>query len=200
MAEPNPYESPRLAPGRSRAPIIILAGVACLLFILFVLWARGLPPSWAFDYDQAAYRDITRKIADPQRLSGRRFDDVSRELELDDISWDDINFQAPGPCLMYHFRGFALIVRLEYARDGVIPDTLKKQGSADERLPNRELLRIDSHSRPYIEIDGISTREERMRQYNERLEAQIEEINREMKSNRQTRRNPRGGAAAENDE
>jgi hypothetical protein len=191
MAEPNPYESPQLAPGRSRATIIILAIGACLLFVLFVLWARGLPPSWVFDYDQAAYRNITKRLAsNPQHLRGRRFDDFSHEMGLDDIPWDDINFQAPGPCLMYHFRGFALIVRLEYAHDGVSQSTSqKKQGSAEERLPFRERLRIDSHSRPYLTIDGISTREERMRRHQAMIDKQIEEINKEMDSHRQ-RRNP----------
>jgi hypothetical protein len=189
MAEPNPYESPQLAPGRSRAPII-LAVVACLLFVLFVIWARGLPPSWVFDYDMPTHAGITKKIAaDPQHLCGRRFDDVSRELGLEDIPWDDINFQGPGPCLMYHFRGFALIVRLEYAREEVTQDTLQKRNSADERLPARELLRIDSHSRPCVRIDGISSREERMRQYNARLDAELERINKEMDSKRQRRRN-----------
>ncbi len=185
MAEPNPYESPQLAPTRSRAPIILLGIGACLLFVLFVLWARGLPRSWVFDYDHAAYADIAKKFtANPQRLAGRRFDDVSRELGLEDIPWDDINFQAPGPCLMYHFRGFALILRLEYSHERVPSETLNKRVSpdkiADERLPYRELLRIDSRSPPYIKIDGIATREERMRQHNALLEAQIEEINKQM--------------------
>ena len=190
MAEPNPYESPQLAPGRSRAPIIILAIGACLLFLLFCLWARGLPPSWVFEYDHAAHADVRKKItSDPQRFAGRRFDDVSRELGLDDIPWDDINFQSPGPRLMYHFRGFALILPLEYAQEVVTLEMLNKRVSADkitdDRLPYRERLRINSNSRPYIWIDGISSREERMRRHNEQLEAQIEEINREMDAWRQ---------------
>ena len=185
MAEPNPYEAPQSAPGRSRAPWVILAIGACLLLVLFVLMAGGFPKSWMFDYDTAAHADITRKIADYPKLRGKRFDDVSRELGLEDIPWDDINYQGLAPCLMYHFRGFALIVRLEYSWTERIPESSHKQFSADERLPFRERLRIHSRNRPSIWIDGISSREERMRQHNARVRAQEDETNREMDANEQ---------------
>jgi hypothetical protein len=60
--EQNPYESPNSAPERSRATTIILAIGVCLLFVLFVIWARGIPKSWVFSYDQAAYRGISKRL------------------------------------------------------------------------------------------------------------------------------------------
>jgi hypothetical protein len=183
VAEPNPYESPQLALGRSRAPLIILAIGAGLLFVLFVLWARGIALSWVFNYDAAAHANITKKIAaNPQRLRANTFDKVSRELGLEGVAWDEAATQIAGAsCRMYHFPGFAVVVYLEYAREKFTPDIFKDASSTEETLRARDdLLRIDSYHRPHITIDGISTREERMKRYNAMIDAQMKEINEEL--------------------
>jgi hypothetical protein len=184
----NPYESPQSAPGRSR-PAIILAIGACLLLVLFCVLAVGIPRSWVFDYDTETHAGITKKIAAPQRLAGRRFDEVSRELGLEGVLWDDVVVQTMGTCRMYHFRGFALIIHLEYAWEKITQDM--RRDLPEEKLRARDdLLHIHPHFHPSVTIDGISSREERMRQYQARLEAEFERINNEMDSHRQQRRNP----------
>ncbi len=167
----------------------MLLGIACLSIVSGValsLRAIGLPLSWTADYDKARYARITRAIAaDPQHLCGRRLYDVGRELGLEDVPWDDGNVQnLPGSYRVYHFRGFVLYVSLEYMREGLTQDMLLERGSTEEKLRGRDLLRIDPHNAPFVMIDGISRREERMRQYWARVDEEIEKINKAMESRR----------------
>lgn len=166
-------------PRRIVIRLIVFLSLASVLAIAY--WASGLPlpwdedwmagynraRSWTAEYDKASYYRITRAIAaDPQRFCGRRLDDLSRELSLEDVPWDDGNLQnMPGSFRIYHFPGFALYVSLDWGRDGVTSDMLLERGSPSERLRGHDLLRIDVHQHPYVLIDGVHGREERMRRY-----------------------------------
>jgi len=170
-----------------------LLGIACLAVVSGValyVWVTGLPLSWTADYDRATYARIINAIAaDPQHLCGRRLYDVARELGLEDAPWDDGNVQnLPGSYRVYHFRGFALYVTLDYMRQGLTPNMLLERGSADEKLQARDLLRINLHMPPYVLIDGLSSREERMRIYWARENEAMREINEQMQLKR--RRGP----------
>jgi hypothetical protein len=134
---------------------------------------------------------ITNAIAaDPQHHCGRRLYDVSRELGLEDAPWDDGNVQnLPGSYRVYHFRGFALYVTLDYMREGVTEKMLLERGSPEEKRKGRDLLRINLNVPPFAMIDSISSREERMRQFWAREQEAIDQINKEMESKRQRRLN-----------
>jgi hypothetical protein len=170
----------------------LLLGIACLAVVSGValyVWATGLPLSWTADYDRASYARIINAIAaDPQHLCGRRLYDVARELGLQDAPWDDGDVQnLPGSYRVYHFRGFALYVTLEYMRQGLTQNMLLERGSADEKLQARDLLRINLNIPPHVLIDGLSSRDERMRRYWARVYEDIKEINKKMESERQRR-------------
>jgi hypothetical protein len=112
-----------------------IAGLAVVSGVALTLWAMGLPLSWTADYDRTSYDRIIEAIAaDPQHLCGTRLDDAGRELGLEDFPWDDGNVQnLPGSYRIYHFRGFALYVTLDYMREGVTQDMLLGRGSVEER-------------------------------------------------------------------
>jgi hypothetical protein len=170
-----------------RYRLLAVAGLFVVSGVAFSVWAIGLPLSWAADYDRARYARITRAIAaDPQHLGGRRLYDAGREVGLEDAPWDDANAQnRPGSFRIYHFRGFALYVSLEWGRQGLTDNMLLERGSADEKLQARDLLRIDPHNAPYVLIDGLSSREERMRLYWARQEKAMREINKQLELWRQ---------------
>ncbi len=168
----------------------LLLGIACLAVVSGValyVWATGLPLSWTADCDRARYARIVKAIAaDPQHLCSRRLYDVGRELSLEDAPWDDGNVQnLPGSYRIYHFRGFALYVSLDYMRQGLTQNMLLERGSAEEKLQARDLLRIDPHNPPWVLIDGLKSREARMRIYWARENEAIREINEQMELKRQ---------------
>lgn len=171
----------------------VLFGIACLSIVSGValsIWVFGIPLSWTADYDRASYARIKHAIAaDPQHFCGKRLYDVLRELGLENAHWDDGNVQnLPGSSRLYHFRGFALYVSLDYMAEGVTEDMLLERGSPSEQLRGRDLLRIDPHIRPFVLIDGISNRQERMRRFWAEVDAEIRKINEQMKLQRQKRR------------
>jgi hypothetical protein len=92
-----------------------------------------------WEYDKATYARISKAIAaDPRHLSGKRLYDFIRELDLEDIPWDDANVQnEAGSFRIYHFRGFALYVNLyvpsEHWRDVAPQKILLEQGSPEEK-------------------------------------------------------------------
>jgi len=150
------------------------------------IWLRSLPPFWWLDHDKAMYARISKAIAaDPRPFWNRRLYDFLRELDLQDIPWDDANVQnEAGSFRIYHFRGFALYVNLyvpsEHWRDVAPQKILLEQGSLEEKRLARDWLRIES--RPYASIDGINSREERMRKYWAEANEGLRRINEEMQS------------------
>jgi hypothetical protein len=156
-----------------------LAVAAMVARVILVMWP---PLTWVYDYDRAAYDRIVEAIAaDPQHLCGQRLYDVSRELGLKDVPWDDGNVQnLSGSLRIYHFRGFSLNLPLDYTSQGVTEEMLLARGESTEQPPARDLLRINRFQYPSVWVDGIGNREERMRQFRKRVEDNIREINEKM--------------------
>ncbi len=139
-----------------------------------------------WEYDRATYARISKAIeADPTPSWDKRLYDFLRELNLEDTPWDDANLQnEAGSFRIYHFRGFMLSVNLyvpsEHWRDVAPQKILLEQGSLEEKRQARDWLRIER--RPYASIDGINSREERMRKYWAEANESLRRINEEMKS------------------
>jgi hypothetical protein len=173
----------------------VLLGIVCLSVVFALalyIWIRSLPPFWWLDHDKAMYARISKAIAgDTWHLSGKRLYDFIRELDLEDIPWDDANVQnQAGSVRIYHFRGFMLRVNLyvpfEHWHRG--PERiLLEQGSVEEKRQARDWLRIES--RPYALIDGINSREERMRKYWAEVNESIRQFNEERESRQKDRVN-----------
>jgi hypothetical protein len=174
----------------------VLLGIVCLSVVFALalyIWIRSLPPFWWLDHDKAMYARISKAIAaDPRHLSGKRLYDFIRELDLEDIPWDDANLQNhAGSVRIYHFRGFMLNVNLyvpfEHWRHRGPERILLEQGSLEEKRQARDWLRIES--RPFALIDGINSREERMRKYWAEVNESLRQINEEMESRQKNRLN-----------
>jgi hypothetical protein len=169
----------------------VLLGIVCLIAVFLVAvfncpidvrraWLLGL------EYDKAMYARISKAIAgDPRHLSRKRLYDFIRELDLEDIPWDDANVQNwAGSFRIYHFRGFMLSVNLyvpfEHQRHRGPERILLEQGSLEEKRQARDWLLIESG--PFALIDGINSREERMRKYWAEADEEARRINEEMHS------------------
>jgi hypothetical protein len=82
--------------------------------------------------------------------------------------------------------GVALYVTLDYMRQGLTQNMLLERGAAEEKLQARDLLRINLHVPPHVLIDGLSSREERMRIYWARQNENMREINELMRLQRRS--------------
>jgi hypothetical protein len=119
--------------------LLLVVAAICL-----AVWSIGLPLSWTADYDRESYIRINGAIfADPKHLLDRRFDDVSREVKLDGVPWDDAAFQQPsGMFRIYHFRGFALYVTLKPLPAGITHHRVTPWNVTTEEL-NRDGVDLD---------------------------------------------------------
>ena len=155
--------------------------------LALALGTSGLPPSWTADYDRARYIQVRQAIEDDrEHLLGRSFDDFSKQLRLEDVPWDDgLALQLPeGMYRIYHFQGFALHVTLEPLPAGVTPDRIGRSRCSDEeRQRPRVLWFIDA---PFVRIDGIGDRRERMTRHLKELDRICAEHNAEMERIRQS--------------
>jgi hypothetical protein len=160
----------------------LLLGIASLSFVCwlaYLIWLSRQPIGFWMDHDRASYARVSKAIAaDPRRWWNTRLDDFIRELDLEDIPWDNVvDSTEAGTGRVYHFRGFKLYVGIyvpqEYWQHGNSDRMLREEGSPEEKRQAREALRIGY--RPFVTIDGMS-REERMREYEE----EIRQINEEM--------------------
>jgi hypothetical protein len=157
-----------------------------LLGICFAFWCLGLPPSWTADYDKDRYTQIRKAIeADQQHLLGKSLDDVSKELSLEDVPWDDDDsFQrAAGTYRIYHFRGFALYVTLELLPAGITPRSIERGSYTEAELQRHGVLWL-AHQYPFVRIDGIRDGKERMKRIRKAVDEECERINAEMKKKR----------------
>ena len=179
----------------------VLLGIVCLSVVFALalyIWIRSLPPFWWLDHDKAMYARISKAIAgDPRHLSGKRLYDFIRELDLEDIPWDDANVQNwAGSFRIYHFRGFMLSVNLyvpfEHQRHRGPERILLEQGSLEEKRQARDWLLIESG--PFALIDGINSREERMRKYWAEADEEARRINEEMHSRQKDGLNVQSGS------
>jgi hypothetical protein len=129
------------------------------------------------------YARISKAIAaDPGHLRNKRLYDFIRELDLEDIPWDDANVQEQAASFrVYHFRGFALYMHVyvpfEHWQNTGPERILLEQGSPEEKRQARDWLRIET--RPSALIDGINSREERMTKFWAEINESIRRFNEE---------------------
>jgi hypothetical protein len=147
--------------------LTLLVVVVCGIGIRIKLRLLGLPLSWTADYDRRSYARVHGTIAaDPQHLVDRPFAEVSRELGLENVPWDDIAMQRPtGMSRMYHFRGFRLYVTLELLPPGITPESRQQWNTAQEELDRHGVLWLAHDAPPFVLIDGIQTQKERIEKY-----------------------------------
>jgi hypothetical protein len=185
-AEPQPVEAkPQRRWFRLRVwKLLVLTLVFVLGALGLIIWFVGLPLSWTADYDGKRFRQIESAIeADPQHLLGRTFAEVSRELGLERVPWDDVALQRPtGTCRMYHFRGFRLYMTVELLPAGITPGSRNQWNATKEELERHGTLWL-AHDPPFVLIDGIPNQSERMERYRKDMEEMFRMINEEMKKN-----------------
>jgi hypothetical protein len=146
-----------------------------------------LPLSWTADYDRGRYAEIRRAIdSDPRQLGSRPFDEVSRKLRLEEVPWDDVSLQElPGTVRLYHFRGFSLQINVGRLPPGITPDDIGKVRWTDsiEEL-NRHGVLWTGQQAPWLRIDSVGDRKERMRRFWRDAEEGCKRINAEMERKR----------------
>jgi hypothetical protein len=165
------------------ATLVVAAGIGVTVFV------SRPPRAWSVDYDWETHSRIEAAIqADPQHLLGRSLDDVSRQLGLDRVPWDEEPSQLPPPgeCRLYHFRGFALSIALESLPAGITPEHPRPWNFTDEERARPGVLWL-AHWAPSLRIDGVADRAERMRRYWKQLEEMTAHINAMMKENQRNR-------------
>ena len=165
----------------SRWRLLILLAIFVVSGIWLSLWGFAfpkLPLSWTADYDKDRYNQIRRAIeADPQHLLGKSLDEAAKELHLENVRWDDFSFQELNTATrIYHFRGFALYLPLQFLPARMTPNGNEGWSRANLKRPGKPWL---NGWKPFVEIDGIRDGKERMyrhaKAFNERLEREAEE-------------------------
>jgi hypothetical protein len=129
------------------------------------------------DYDRERYAQIHRALTgDPKHLLDTPFVEVSRELSLDNVPWDDVTLQERGVAesRMYHFRGFYLYVYLNPLPMGITPNSDRTWTSEEHERP--KVLWLDGQ-RSCVRIDGIRDRQERMEWWRKEVEESARRIN-----------------------
>jgi len=153
-----------------RPGLLVLALLLAATGTGLAVWFLVLPVSWTADYDKEMYKQISEAIAaDKDHLRGKSFEEVSTQLDLKDVPWDEAGSQG-GQLRVYHFRGFAFYVLLD--RDA--PDY---KPSRNGKPLNIDVVRI---ALTKVWIDGLG-RQERMRRIWKSDEEECERINARMK-------------------
>lgn len=151
----------------------------------FVVLTGGLPLSWTADYDKEKYMQIRTGIAaDKQRLLGKSLAEVSKQFDLEVVPWDDASFQQmpPHQYRIYHFRGFAFYITVDVELPKGLP--VKNQQDTSEELRRYGVLRL-AHQYPFVRIDGLDDRQERMKRFWKVIDEECERINAKMELQRQ---------------
>jgi hypothetical protein len=185
-AEPN-VKRRRFRVGRRTLQVLGVLALGMASWIVRVHWKHGGFLTWTAEYDRASYSRIRRAIeADPRQEGGRPFDEVSRELSLDDVPWDDASIQSePGMYRMYHFPGFALYIMLRrLPAEITLATSMPWRASPD--TPTRLWL---LHDYSFVRVDGLN-QQERMRRYWKEVEDECERINAEMEQKQRTNPTP----------
>ena len=154
--------------------LLVSLGLAVVLLVAKGLydsfWFQEYLRSRTMDYDREHYTQIRRGItSDPEHLLGKPFEEVSRELSLDNVPWDDVALQERGAAevRMYHFRGFYLHVYLDILPVEIMPNSDETWTSTE--LKSHKALRLDGR-RTFVRIDGIGDPKEQMEQWKKAVE------------------------------
>ncbi len=169
----------------SRAKLFVLTILLVVCGIWLAVWILRQPPGWTLDHDRKRYNQIQTAIdADPHHLLGRSLEQVTKELRLENVPWDDGSTQnGPGTYRVYHFRGFALYVTLQSLPAGIAPGETVGRSLTSEELSRPEVPWLLNYN-PYIQIDGIRDRKERMTKFWKDADESVKHINAEMERKR----------------
>jgi hypothetical protein len=153
--------------------------------IWLAVWILRQPPGWTLDHDRKRYNQIQTAIdADPHHLLGRSLEQVTKELRLENVPWDDGGTQnGPGTYCIYHFRGFALYVTLASLPAGIAPGETVGRSLTSEELSRPEVPWLLNYD-PFILIDGIRDRKERMTKFWKAADESVKQMNAEMERKR----------------
>jgi len=166
----------------TRPKLLVLTLLLAASGMGLAVWDRGLPTSWTADYDREGYTQVRGAIAaDLKHLLGKSFDEVTKALNLKDVPWDDGSVQQAGQYRIYHFRGFAFYVNID--RELPEDSPLRKVLHTGEELQRYGVVRL-AHQNPYVRIDGLNDRQERMKRYWKAVDESCERINAEMERQR----------------
>jgi len=167
------------------ALVVILYSIVSVLVLLPIL-----PSTWTMDYDRDRYTEIHEAIkADDHHLLGKSLDEISKRFGLEGVPWDDDFFQLgpPGSRRIYHFRGFALYMIVDWG----LPEDSPLRQSGQYAVSGSDLRRYGTlqlaYSPPYVRADGINDPKERMKRYWDAIDEECARINAEMERERQER-------------
>lgn len=182
--------------------IVAVLATAYSMLSLY-LFLPNPPTSWTADYDEQRYAQIRDAIAaDPTHFRGQTLDEVTKALSLEDVPWDDSTVIMLRMHRIYHFRGFALDIRMRLLPRGITPGSNEAWPANGEDLRLHGVLWLDAP--PHLRIDGISDGKERMKRFWKAIDESYKRENAEM--DRRTKRakkmmnlmdvSPRRGLAA----
>jgi hypothetical protein len=170
----------------SRTEVYVLTFLFVVCGICLVVWLLRQPPGWTLDHDRKRFNQIQAAIdADPHHLLGKSLDQVTKELGLENVPWDDGSTQnGPGTYRLYHFQGFALYVTLQNLPAGIAPGEMVGRSFTSEELSRPEVPWLLNYN-PYIVIDGIRDGKERIAKFWKAADESVKQINDEMKRKRE---------------
>ena len=74
----------------SRAKLFVLTLLLVVCAVWLAVWILRQPPGWTLDHDRKRYNQIQTAIdADPNHLLGSSLEQVTKELRLENVPWDD---------------------------------------------------------------------------------------------------------------
>jgi len=164
-----------------RIPTIIQSAALCLVVLGLLLPILGSRAK--YNYDKERYSQIVRAIdADPEHLLGKSLEEITRELSLEGVPYDQGDepqwgFLETPETRIYHFRGFACYVTLSLLPPYVTPDGMYLASSSHPGSPRQGKLPLTVRP-PGVVIDGLNSPKERMEQHWKREREAIEQMGR----------------------
>ena len=74
----------------SRTEVYVLTFLFVVCAVWLAVWILRQPPGWTLDHDRKRYNQIQTAIdADPNHLLGSSLEQVTEELRLENVPWDD---------------------------------------------------------------------------------------------------------------
>lgn len=118
------------------------------------------------DYDKTRYDQIEALInSSTNHLLGKSLDEVSDLLSLKGVPWDTGYTSYPfGETRIYHFRGYYLHLHLEILPKGTSPTNHLGVSFTEEEL-QKSGVRWLAAFYPFVRVDGLTNRVERVTNY-----------------------------------
>ena len=133
----------------------------CFLATMGICAAQAGP-----DYDKTRYDQMETLInSSTNHLLGKSLDEVSDLLSLKGAPWDAAYTSYPsGEARIYHFRGYYLYLHLEILPKGTSPTNHLGVSFTAEEL-QKSGVRWLAAFYPFVDVDGLTNRAERMTNY-----------------------------------